>query len=175
MSEVFNWLTFDIIESDNLDLVHLSEQSKLLMITGSGTTANLLAATTHYLLKNPDKLANLQAEVRSAISSRDEITGDAVAHLPYLDGVIEEERWVGEGFGDRKEASKPFSLGPRGCLGINLAYMEAGVTMASLVWKYDLGLVNQDLDWLADIRLHLIWEKPKLMVRYYPRDKIATT
>ncbi|EGU77521.1 hypothetical protein FOXB_11975 [Fusarium oxysporum f. sp. conglutinans Fo5176] len=216
-------------ESDNLDLVHLREQAKVLMIAGSETTANLLAATTYYLLKNPDKLANLQAEVRSAFSARDEITGDAVAHLPYLNGVIEEglrifppvpfgpprvctgatidghhvpkgvvvsvdgfatthdernfirpdeflpERWIGEGFGDRKEASKPFSLGPRGCLGINLAYMEARVTMASLVWKYDWEFVNQDLDWLADVRLHLLWEKPKLMVRYHPRDEVATT
>ncbi|KAL7756326.1 hypothetical protein ACKLNR_013319 [Fusarium oxysporum f. sp. zingiberi] len=216
-------------ESDNLDLVHLREQAKVLMIAGSETTANLLAATTYYLLKNPDKLANLQAEVRSAFSARDEVTGDAVAHLPYLNGVIEEglrifppvpfgpprvcagatidghhvpkgvvvsvdgfatthdernfirpdeflpERWIGEGFGDRKEASKPFSLGPRGCLGINLAYMEARVTMASLVWKYDWEFVNQDLDWLADVRLHLLWEKPKLMVRYHPRDEFATT
>jgi cytochrome P450 len=216
-------------ESHNLDLVHLREQAKVLMIAGSETTANLLAATTYYLLKNPDKLTNLQAEVRSVFSSRDEITGDAVAHLPYLNGAIEEglrifppvpfgpprvctgatidghyvpkgvvvsvdgfatthdernfirpdeflpERWIGEGFGDRKEASKPFSLGPRGCLGINLAYMEARVTMASLAWKYDWELVNLDLDWLANVRLHLIWQKPKLMVRYHPRDEVAAT
>ncbi|KAF4473777.1 isotrichodermin C-15 hydroxylase (cytochrome P-450 monooxygenase CYP65A1) [Fusarium agapanthi] len=105
MSEVFNWLTFDVIdihttekvkkrigmgnsrdredffayilrkESGNQDLVHLREQAKVLVIAGSETTANLLAATIYYLLKNPEKLANLQAEVRSVFSSRDDITG----------------------------------------------------------------------------------------------------
>ncbi|KAF9772101.1 hypothetical protein IL306_010215 [Fusarium sp. DS 682] len=213
-------------ESDNLDLVHLREQAKVLMVAGSDTTASLLAATTYYLLKNPDKLANLQDEVRSAFSSRDDITGDAVAHLPYLNGVIEEglrvfppvpigpprvctgatidghyvpkgvvvsvdgfatthdernftrpdeflpERWIGEGFGDRKEASKPFSLGPRGCLGINLAYLEARIALASLIWKYNWELVNKELDWLSDVKLHLLWKKPKLMVRYHPRDEV---
>ncbi|KAF4336116.1 isotrichodermin C-15 hydroxylase (cytochrome P-450 monooxygenase CYP65A1) [Fusarium beomiforme] len=216
-------------ESDNLDLVHLREQAKVLMLAGSETTASLLAAATFFLLKNPDKLVALQNEVRSAFSSRDDITGDAVARLPYLNGVIEEglrvfppvpvgaprvctggtidghyvpkgvvvsvdgfatthdernftrpdeflpERWVGEGFGDRKEASKPFSLGPRGCLGINLAYLEARIAMASLAWKYDWELVNKDLDWLADVKLHVLWEKPKMMVRYHPRDEVVAT
>ncbi|KAH7339256.1 cytochrome P450, partial [Pyrenochaeta sp. MPI-SDFR-AT-0127] len=37
------------------------------------------------------------------------------------------ERWIGGGFGDSKEAFHPFSLGPRVCLGINLAYLEACV------------------------------------------------
>ncbi|RGP81044.1 hypothetical protein FLONG3_833 [Fusarium longipes] len=79
------------------------------------------------------------------------------------------ERWIGEGFGDRKEASRPFSLGSRGCLGINLAYLETRVTMASLVYVYDWELVNTDLDWNSEVRFYASWQRPKLMIRYYPR------
>ncbi|KAF5009700.1 hypothetical protein FDECE_4109 [Fusarium decemcellulare] len=43
------------------------------------------------------------------------------------------ERWIGEGFGDVKEASQPFSLGPRACLGINLAYLEMRIILAKMV------------------------------------------
>jgi cytochrome P450 len=79
------------------------------------------------------------------------------------------ERWIGEGFGDRKEASRPFSLGSRGCLGVNLAYLEARVTLASLVYAFDWELVNTEVNWNSEIRFYTTWQKPKLMVRYYPR------
>lgn len=49
-----------------------------------------------------------------------------------------------------KEASKPFSLRPRACLGINLAYMEMRVALARLVWKFDLELVNKEVNWERD-------------------------
>ncbi|KAF5670172.1 isotrichodermin C-15 hydroxylase (cytochrome P-450 monooxygenase CYP65A1) [Fusarium circinatum] len=110
-------------ESDNLDLVHLREQAKVLMIAGSETTASLLSATSYYLLKNPEKLVNLQAEVRSVFSSRDDITGDAVAHLPYLNGVIEE--------GLRIFPPVPFGP-PRVCTGATIDghYVPKGVVVS---------------------------------------------
>ncbi|KAM0336981.1 hypothetical protein ACHAPQ_003568 [Fusarium lateritium] len=210
-------------EKDNLDVVHLREQAKILILAGSETTANLLAASMFYLLKCPVSMAKLQAEIRSVFSSQDEITADSVNNLEYLNVVIEEglrifppvstglprvstgatvdgvyipkstvvsvdtwttshddrnftrpyefipERWIGEGLGDRKDASRAFSLGPRGCLGINLAYMESRVTLASLVFAYDWELLNTDLDWLSEVRLFTAWEKPALMVRFHPR------
>jgi cytochrome P450 len=79
------------------------------------------------------------------------------------------ERWIGEGLGDRKDASRAFSLGPRGCLGINLAYMESRITLASLVFAYDWELLNTELDWLSEVRIFMIWEKPDMMVRFHPR------
>lgn len=47
------------------------------------------------------------------------------------------ERWISEGFGDRKEASQPFSLGPRGCLGMNLACIEMRVVLAKMAFAYE--------------------------------------
>lgn len=79
------------------------------------------------------------------------------------------ERWIGYGFGDTKEAFQPFSLGPRACIGINLAYLESRVILAKMAWKYDWELVTKDVDWYRDSRLYLLWKKPDMRVRFHPR------
>ncbi|KAB8304416.1 hypothetical protein EYC80_003818 [Monilinia laxa] len=67
---------------------------------------------------------------------------------------------------DNKDASKPFSLGPRACLGVNLAYMEMRVVLAKLVWAFDWKLVNTDLDWFRDAKNIALWNNPNLMVKF---------
>ncbi|TLD19066.1 hypothetical protein PspLS_09764 [Pyricularia sp. CBS 133598] len=84
-------------------------------------------------------------------------------------GSFRPERWIGDGFGDLKEASRPFSIGPRACLGINLAYMEMRLVLAKVTWKYDWELVDNEMDWFQDSRLHLFWERPALNVKFHPR------
>uniref|UniRef100_A0A0D2Y3M3 Isotrichodermin C-15 hydroxylase n=1 Tax=Fusarium oxysporum (strain Fo5176) TaxID=660025 RepID=A0A0D2Y3M3_FUSOF len=61
------------------------------------------------------------------------------------------ERWIDGGFGDTKQASQPFSLGPRACLGINLAYLEMRIIIAKMVYHFD-------------------WELPRLLVRFHPHN-----
>ncbi|KAF3042045.1 hypothetical protein E8E11_003375 [Didymella keratinophila] len=60
------------------------------------------------------------------------------------------ERWLNEGLGDNKDAFQPFSLGPRACIGINLAYLEIRVILAKTVWQYDFELLSKELDWEKD-------------------------
>ncbi|EWG53831.1 hypothetical protein FVEG_12172 [Fusarium verticillioides 7600] len=79
------------------------------------------------------------------------------------------ERWIHESFSDVKQASQPFSLGPRSCLGINLAYLEMRIILAKMVYNFDWELVNNDVDLFRDAKLFLLWKKPALMVRFYPR------
>ncbi|KAH6962312.1 cytochrome P450 [Ilyonectria sp. MPI-CAGE-AT-0026] len=202
----------------------LVNQAITLLIAGSETTSTSMAATTNYLLRNPDVLRKLQAEVRGAFSSLEDITGDATAKLSYLVATIEEglriftplptspprlspgatvdghyiphgtivssatwttqhdprhwhepesfkpERWIGDGFGDNKQASQPFSLGPRGCIGINLAYLEMRILLAKLVFAYDweLAEASKNTRWFEESTFQLLWEKPALRVIFSP-------
>ncbi|KAF5610197.1 isotrichodermin C-15 hydroxylase (cytochrome P-450 monooxygenase CYP65A1) [Fusarium subglutinans] len=79
------------------------------------------------------------------------------------------ERWIDENASDVKQASQPFSLGPRSCLGINLAYLEMRIILAKMVYHFDWELVDSDVDLFRDAKLFLLWKKPALMVRFYPR------
>ncbi|KAK2753895.1 hypothetical protein FQN54_007254 [Arachnomyces sp. PD_36] len=76
------------------------------------------------------------------------------------------ERWIDPDCTDVKEASQPFSLGARGCLGRNFAYVEMNLILAKLHWTYDMELVNKDLDWEGSSHMHVMWWKPKLSVTF---------
>lgn len=78
------------------------------------------------------------------------------------------ERWIDESFCDIKQASQPFSLGPRSCLGINLAYLEMRIILAKMVYHFDWELVN-NVDLFRDAKLFLLWKKPALVARFHPR------
>ncbi|KAI1171705.1 averantin oxidoreductase [Nemania sp. FL0916] len=67
---------------------------------------------------------------------------------------------------DRREASQPFSYGPRDCLGRNIAYAEMKLVMARMVWTFDVENATEG-NWL-DQRVYLVWEKAPLYVRLRP-------
>ncbi|KAL3483005.1 cytochrome P450 [Aspergillus germanicus] len=79
------------------------------------------------------------------------------------------ERWLDTSSTDVKEASQPFLLGPRSCIGRNFAYMEMNLLMAKLFWTYDLELVNKNINWVTEGKVHVLWWKPKLFIRFHKR------
>ncbi|KAL4916488.1 cytochrome P450 [Aspergillus aurantiobrunneus] len=96
----------------------------------------------------------------------------AVTHDPQYfhdPDVFRPERWTDPTCADRKEASQPFSLGLRACIGRNFAYTEMSSTLAKVIYKYDLELVNKDLDWEAASHCHIMWWKAPVYVRFLPR------
>jgi len=79
------------------------------------------------------------------------------------------ERWLDSRCTDNREAFQPFHLGPRVCLGRNLAFIELRLTLAKLHWKYDLELINKDVDLELDSRMYLLWNKPQLKIHVRER------
>lgn len=75
------------------------------------------------------------------------------------------ERWLKRNEKDILDASQPFSLGPRGCLGQSLGWMEMRSILAKFYFKYDLNLVPPDVDWQGESKMHTLWNKPVLQVR----------
>ena len=74
---------------------------------------------------------------------------------------------------DRKEVSKPFSLGPRQCIGMALAYAEWRLVSTKLVWKFDWELMGEKQDLINVARLKLLWEMPPIRVSFKPSNKLA--
>ncbi|KAF2814750.1 cytochrome P450 [Mytilinidion resinicola] len=79
------------------------------------------------------------------------------------------ERWMEPNNTDNLDASKPFLLGPRACMGQNMAWMELRILIAKLVFLFDFKLDDDDFDWDRDSRTFVLWEKPPLMTRVTPR------
>ncbi|KAI1202685.1 cytochrome P450 monooxygenase-like protein [Nemania serpens] len=79
------------------------------------------------------------------------------------------ERWIGEGFHDNKKASRPFSTGTRGCLGINLAYLELRIALAKLIFAYDFELESTHLKtWNEECPVQMFWKRPEILVKFRP-------
>lgn len=98
------------------------------------------------------------------------------------------ERWLDDPQyqSDKKLASRPFSLGPRGCIGkesvilieqgefalisyISLSYVEQRLTVARMVWNFDLVNTDEAVEWstednMKNIKAFSTWQKPGLSV-----------
>ncbi|KAF2399643.1 cytochrome P450, partial [Trichodelitschia bisporula] len=83
------------------------------------------------------------------------------------------ERWLPDDkrfANDQKLASRPFSLGPRGCIGKDLAYLEMRLVVARVVWNFDLENADEAKEWepegnMRNMRAYSTWQKPPLLVK----------
>jgi hypothetical protein len=47
--------------------------------------------------------------------------------------------------------------------------MEINLILAKMLWKYNLELLNPDLDWEGKSHVHVMWWKPEVKVRFLER------
>ncbi|KAH7036035.1 cytochrome P450 [Microdochium trichocladiopsis] len=90
--------------------------------------------------------------------------------------AFQPERWIDDeksktGQSKQKPFTMPFNIGPRACLGINLAYRELRVALAKLVYRYDFDLAEEQMfgdgkDWTLGCRMTSLWKKPPLRVKF---------
>lgn len=91
------------------------------------------------------------------------------------------ERWLSDDYAsDNKKGMQPFSLGPRGCIGRHLSYMEMRVILGRLLWSYDIVSTDGAWKWnpegeMKHMRAFNTWEKPELMIKLVPvvHEKVA--
>ncbi|CAG7916018.1 unnamed protein product [Penicillium olsonii] len=76
------------------------------------------------------------------------------------------ERFLGDqSFADdRREVLQPFHVGPRNCLGRNLAYSEMRLILALIIFTFDITIEDEARDWINQ-RNFIMWEKGPLKVR----------
>ena len=71
---------------------------------------------------------------------------------------------------DRADALQPFSLGPRSCIGQNLAYFELRLILARMLFNFDIDLPNgphSGLLW-TNQKTYATWVKDPFIVRLIP-------
>nr|AVY05532.1 cytochrome P450 monooxygenase [Nodulisporium sp.] len=80
------------------------------------------------------------------------------------------ERFLGdERFAtDDLSAMQPFSVGPRNCIGRNLAYAEMRLILARILYRFDIELAPGAQDWMKNQRFYSLWDKPELPVYLKP-------
>ncbi|KAK7918034.1 cytochrome p450 [Apiospora marii] len=83
------------------------------------------------------------------------------------------ERFLGDArfAGDNLDAMQPFSLGPRNCIGKNLAYAEMRLILAKIVYNFDMRIADESRGWLVGQKAFTVWDKPPLQVYLTPVKK----
>lgn len=79
------------------------------------------------------------------------------------------ERWLGDPRyeSDKRDVLQPFAVGPRDCLGKNLAYAETRLVIARLLWSFDFSVPDEQRDlreWFECQKTFVMWQKPPLLV-----------
>ncbi|POS72720.1 isotrichodermin C-15 hydroxylase [Diaporthe helianthi] len=105
-----------------------------------------------------------------------------VSIYPYVAGMSSENfrdpytydplRFLGEAkyAKDKFEASQPFGMGPRSCLGRSLAFAQLRALMCRILFTFDLELAEESKNWLEQ-RHQIIWEKRPLLVHLKVAEK----
>ncbi|TLS21068.1 uncharacterized protein PpBr36_10469 [Pyricularia pennisetigena] len=74
---------------------------------------------------------------------------------------------------DNMAVFKPFSYGPRDCIGKNLAYTEMRLILARMFLRFDFVDVHPSFEnWLTDQRCYSVWEKSPLMIKIRERTDL---
>ncbi|KAL4810615.1 benzoate 4-monooxygenase cytochrome P450 [Aspergillus unguis] len=73
------------------------------------------------------------------------------------------ERFLDPSYHDNRDVFQAFSVGPRNCIGKNLAYAEMKLILSRLVFHFDMTLNKESQGWINH-ETYLVWEKPPLGV-----------
>lgn len=84
------------------------------------------------------------------------------------------ERFLGdkEYAEDKRSVIQPFSVGPRNCIGQNLAWAEMRMILVRLTWHFDFEMLDESKDWEKQ-KVYTLWTKPSLMVKLKDRYPVT--
>ncbi|KAI1324964.1 cytochrome P450 ClCP1 [Xylariaceae sp. FL0255] len=82
--------------------------------------------------------------------------------------VFDPERWLEWNGHDDRAAFKPFSLGPRNCIGKNLALVELKIILARMLFNFSFSLPEgqRDMGWKWDDQdIYMLWHCQPLVIQ----------
>ena len=84
-----------------------------------------------------------------------------VESLHLMDGATFDLKVFAE---DERDVMQPFGVGPRNCIGRNLAYAEMRLILAKVLWHFDFVSTTQTGEWMKSQKTFVLWEKGPLWV-----------
>lgn len=54
----------------------------------------------------------------------------------------------------------------------SLALLEMRVILSKMLWSYDMEMVNPEQEWFQENTFGMLWEKPKLPLRFIRREGV---
>ncbi|KAK4227343.1 cytochrome P450, partial [Podospora fimiseda] len=215
-------------EGEKYETDSIAAQLSDVVIAGAETSSVALSTANYFLLRNPDALGKLHAEIRGTFQRDEDITISSTQKLEYLNAVINEamrlmapvpwpltrlvpsggdtvdgyhlpagtwvstntfatarspdnfrdaaefkaERWLAKDSSDNLDASQPFSLGTRVCIGKQVGLIQLRIIMAKLHFNFDIEAVDNNLDWIRDTDFRLLWDKPAMNVYIKERNAV---
>ncbi|KAJ5092718.1 cytochrome P450 monooxygenase [Penicillium angulare] len=83
------------------------------------------------------------------------------------------ERFLGDPryANDDFDILQPFNVGPRNCLGRNLAYVEMRMILARVIFNFDMKIAEESKGWMERQKIYLFWQKGPLHVHLTPVSK----
>ena len=94
-------------------------------------------------------------------------------NFPDRPSTFDPSRWLKLASEERAAASAfhPFALGPRNCLGKNLAWLEMRLILTHLLWSFDLAVpTGETLGPWEEQKSYILWEKEPLRVQLQVRS-----
>lgn len=152
-------------------------------LTSVGNLSYMLACLNETLRRYPPVVTGLprQAPKGGAMVDGNFVTEDTVVSIfQYAVNHDENywrepwsfspERWMNDPKykGDQLDAMQSFSVGPRNCIGRNLAYAEMRLILAKLVFNFDMSLADDSRGWLTHQKAYTVWDKPPLNIHLKP-------
>ncbi|KAI1297998.1 isotrichodermin C-15 hydroxylase [Xylaria venustula] len=213
------------------DINHMDVVVGHLVIAGYEPVTSQIFCTLMFSMLESGSLRILVEEIRSEFKTYEDIQGDSITSLQYLNASLMEtlpitvlssngmprkspgamvdghyvpkgviwclaftrsrryfhdpysyrpQRWLPEDHPHWDPAFKyyardgfhPFSLGPRSCPGMPVAWRQTRLFIAKVLWIFDIEMLpNQDIVLERDFKMYGMWEKPKFWVWFHPRDR----
>ncbi|KAI4221136.1 MAG: hypothetical protein L6R40_008651, partial [Gallowayella cf. fulva] len=97
------------------------------------------------------------------VSASGYASNHSILNFPKSTSTFDPSRWLtGPNLPKQgQSAFNPFSLGPRNCLGRNLAYLGLRLILSRLLWEFDFELMDKEWSWDLQ-KSWILWEKSPL-------------
>ncbi|KAK5651518.1 hypothetical protein OQA88_11972 [Cercophora sp. LCS_1] len=177
-----------ILEKLNKEVRSMFNSSEEINITSVNKLSYLLAVLNESLRMYPPVTSNLVRQVPPGGSTvaGNHVAGGTFVEVQQWSANHSSRNWVNPwefnpdrflhraekgNDGNVLESLQPFSIGPRNCIGRNLAYAEMRLILARIIYDFDLRIADNSTNWIDAQKTYTLWDRVPLNVYLTPVNR----